>query len=152
MDMIAGFYAAQPFWVWAGLGAALLAVEIITGSGWLLWASASAGVTALVVALTGADVPTTIMVFAGLTMVSTLLARRYLPQTAGAPGDDINDAVGRLVGRQGVAVQAFQGRQGRVSVDGKEWAAQLEGAEPVAAGAQLEVIEVEGARLTVRAT
>ena len=33
MDVIAGIYAAQPFWVWAGLAAALLAVEVASGSG-----------------------------------------------------------------------------------------------------------------------
>jgi inner membrane protein len=150
MDWIAGVYAGQPFWVWAGLAAALLAVEVLTGSGWLLWASASAAVTAVVVAAFGLNVPTALLVFAGLTAVSTLLARRYLPRTNAEGASDINDNVGRLVGHQGAAVGPFAGRAGRVAIDGKEWAAELDEGEGLEAGAAIEVTGVEGARLRVR--
>ena len=75
MDTLAGLYAAQPFWFWAAFAAALLAIEVLTGSGWLLWASASAGVTAIVVAVLDISVPTALLVLAMLTASSTLLAR-----------------------------------------------------------------------------
>ncbi len=151
MDMIAGIYAAEPFWVWAGLAAARLAVEVLTGSGWLLWASASAAVTAIVVVLLHPNVPTALLVFAVLTAVSTLLARRYLPRSARTPdGADINDNIGRLVGHQGSAVKAFAGRSGRVFIDGKEWAAELDDGEALEAGASIEVVGVDGSRLRVR--
>src|SRR5687767_4916064 len=104
MDSILGLVADQPFWLWAGLTAALLAAEVATGSGWLLWATASAAVTAVVVALLDPSLPTAVLVFAVLTMASTLLARRYLPRPADAPGGDINDNVARLVGHRGSAV------------------------------------------------
>ena len=39
--------AANPFWTWAAVGAALLAAEVATGSGWLLWPAASAGLLAV---------------------------------------------------------------------------------------------------------
>lgn len=150
MDSILGIVADQPFWLWAGLAAALLAIEIASGSGWLLWASASAGVTAVVVALLEPNAPTAVLVFAGLTMVSTLLAKRYLPRPADAPGGDINDNISRLVGHRGSAVQAFQGRAGRVFIDGKEWAAELDDGETLEAGARVEVTGIHGARLSVR--
>lgn len=150
MDTIAGLYDAQPFWWWAGLAALILGVEVLTGSGWLLWASASAGVTAVVVALAGTDVPTTLLVFAALTMVSTLAARRYLPRQGVAPGDDINDNVARLVGHEGAVVGAFARGAGRVSIDGKEWAALLDEGEALEAGASVRVTGVDGARLKVR--
>ncbi|WP_293677432.1 NfeD family protein [uncultured Phenylobacterium sp.] len=151
MDMIAGIYAAQPFWVWAGLAAALLGVEVLTGSGWLLWASASAAVTAVVAQLWGPDVPTTLLVFAVLTTASTLMAQRFLPRRPRVhDGSDINDNIGRLVGHRGSAVRAFSGRAGRVSIDGKEWAAELDDGEPLEAGARIEVVGVDGSRLRVR--
>jgi len=150
MDMIAGLYAAQPFWVWAGLAAALLAAEVVTGSGWLLWASASAAATAAVVGVLAPSVPTALLVFALLTMVSTLLARRYLPRYATAPDGDINDNVARLVGHRGSAVKAFKGRTGRVFIDGKEWAAELDDGDVLEGGASVEVVGVDGARLKVR--
>jgi len=150
MDWITDLYAAQPFWVWAGLAAGLLAVEVVTGSGWLLWASASAAVTGVIVAVVGPTIPWSILIFAVLTLVSTLLARRYLPRSAAAPGGDINDNIARLVGHHGSAVKAFRGRAGRVFIDGKEWAAELDDGEALEAGASVEVTGVHGARLKVR--
>lgn len=150
MDWIANLYATQPFWVWAGLAAGLLAVEVVTGSGWLLWASASAAATGVIVAMLDPTVPWAILVFAVLTLVSALLARRYLPRQAIAQAGDINDNVARLVGHHGSAVKAFAGRSGRVFIDGKEWAAELDDGEVLEAGASVEVTGVNGARLRVR--
>lgn len=150
MDMLANLYFDQPFWVWAALAAALLAVEVLTGSGWLLWASASAAVTGAVVGLMSPSVPVALMVFAGLTIVSTLLARRFLPRRAAPTSGDINDNVSRLLGAQGSVVGVFAGRAGRVFVDGKEWAADLDGDNDLDAGAPVRVTGVNGARLTVR--
>lgn len=141
-------YQAQPFWSWAALAAALLAVEIVTGSGWLLWAAASAGVTAI--AVNWLPFPAALLMFAVLTMVSTLLARRYIPRSVVDHGHDINDNVGRLVGHKGAAVGAFRGGAGRVFIDGKEWAAELEGEGALAAGDPVQVTGVDGARLKVR--
>jgi membrane protein implicated in regulation of membrane protease activity len=150
LDTIVGLYADQPFWFWAALAAALLTIEVITGSGWLLWASASAGVTAIVVAIFDISVPTALLVFALLTLFSSLLARRYLPKEVVAEGHDINDNIARLVGHRGDVVQAFAGRSGRVFIDGKEWAAELDEGEALEAGAAVEVTGVAGARLRVR--
>lgn len=150
MDTLTDLYATQPFWVWAGVAAALLAVEIVTGSGWLLWAAASAAAIGVLVALVEMSVPTTLLIFALLTIVSTLLARRYLPRSVSASAGDINDNVGRLVGHRGSAVAAFAGRSGRVFIDGKEWAAELDEGDALEAGASVEVTGVNGACLRVR--
>jgi membrane protein implicated in regulation of membrane protease activity len=150
MDWIANLYVDEPFWVWAGLGAGLLAIEVVTGSGWLLWAAASAAATGAAVALLGPSLPAAIGLFAVLTLVSTLLARRYVPRAIRQDGGDINDNVARLVGHHGSAVQAFRGRSGRVFIDGKEWAAELDDGEALEAGASVRVTGVHGARLKVR--
>ena len=65
-------------------------------------------------------------------------------------GGDINDTRTRLTGLDGVAAGDFQGGRGRVFVDGKEWAAQLEGDAALASGMKVIVIGVKGACLTVR--
>ncbi|ODT89364.1 NfeD family protein [Phenylobacterium sp. SCN 70-31] len=153
MGVLTDLYAAQPFWVWAGLAAAILAVEVGTGTGWLLWASASAAVTGAVVGLVDISVPTAVLVFAVLTMTSALLARRYLPRRVMASSDgDINDNIGRLIGRRGDVVQAFKGGSGRVFVDGKEWSAEVADDDALEAGAHVEIVGVEGASLKVRRT
>lgn len=150
MDALADLYATQPFWIWVALAAALLAVEIMTGSGWLLWAAASAAAVAIATGIGDLTFAMALLVFAALTIVSTLLARRYLPRAVTAQGGDINDNVDRLVGRSAAAVQPFEGRSGRVLIDGKEWPAELEGDGRLDAGETVEVVGVSGVRLTVR--
>jgi membrane protein implicated in regulation of membrane protease activity len=55
-----------------------------------------------------------------------------------------------MAGLDGVAAGDFEGRQGRVFVDGKEWAAELEGSASLASGERVVVVGVEGSRLTVK--
>ena len=151
MDLLTGLYTNHPFWSWLALAAILLAIEVVTGSGYLLWPSASAGVTALLTGL-GLNLPEALAVFAGLTIVSTLVARRYLPHPFQPRGPDINDPAHRIVGHEGRAASAFTGGRGRVFVDGKEWAAELEGAQELAVGADVKVTGLlTGARLKVKA-
>ena len=46
MTTLAAIYLSHPTWVWMGIGAILLAVEVMTGSGWLLWPAGQAGIWA----------------------------------------------------------------------------------------------------------
>ena len=125
--------------------------RLSTGSGWLLWASASAAVTGAVTALAGdGPVGRPWPVFAVLTMVSTLAARRYLPRSVPAHGGDINDNIARLVGHHGATVSAFARGAGRVAIDGKEWAARLDEGDDLEVGASVQVTGVDGAHLRVR--
>ena len=150
MDLALGFLATHPFWSWMGLAAILLAIEMVTGSGYLLWPSASAAVTALLTGL-GLSLPELVGLFAGLTIVSTLVARRYLPSPFRPKGPDINDPAHRIVGRGGWAAGQFTGGRGRVLVDGKEWAAELEGGGDLPVGAAVSVTAIAtGARLKVK--
>lgn len=149
MDSLLQTYQAHAFWFWVGLGAALLAIEVLTGTGWLLWAAATAAVVG-VAAMLGLPPAYAILLYAGLTIVSTLLARRYVPKSLQSRRHDINDNVARLIGHRGMAVGPFDGRLGRVFIDGKEWAAELDGDPPLAPGAQVQVVAVDGARLRVR--
>ncbi|MGZ8362725.1 MAG: NfeD family protein [Caulobacteraceae bacterium] len=152
MDVLTNLYLDHPFWVWLAVGAVFLAVEIATGTSYLLWPAASAAVVALL-PLFGLKLglPVELAIFAGLTIVSTLTAHRYLPRNLHANDPDINDPHLRLAGKRGVATAAFVDGQGRVDVDGKDWAAVLDGGGALAAGAPVEVASIDGARLKVRA-
>lgn len=147
--MLADLYAQHAFWVWLALAAAVLAAEVATGSGWLLWPAASAAVVALV-SLVSDSAALEIGAFAVLTIVSTLTARRFWPRRP-EMADDINDNVARLVGHEGRAASAFAHGAGRVLIDGKEWAAELDGEGELAAGTEVEVTGLSGgSRLRVR--
>jgi len=150
MTVFADLYIAHPAWIWAAVAAALLAVEVAAGSGWLLWPAASAGVVAIIEGFRETPLAAAVLIFAVLTIVSTLTARRYVPRRPSDAGD-INDNIARLIGHEGRVVAAFQAGAGRVFIDGKEWAAELEGGEALESGARVTVSGVAGARLKVRA-
>ncbi|HKX65378.1 MAG TPA: NfeD family protein [Rhizomicrobium sp.] len=139
----------NPFALWLAIGAVLLAVEVATGSGWLLWPAASAAVMGVLGLVFPFEMNMQLVIFAILTIVTTLAGRRLFPQAV-LTGGDINDTSSRMTGLDGVAAGDFQGRQGRVFVDGKEWAAELEGDGALASGMRVIVVRVKGARLTVK--
>lgn len=152
MSTLLGIYVEHPFWAWAALGALLLAIEAGAGSGWLLWPAAAAVVVGVIALLfPGLSAPVEVLIFAILVIVSILLSRRYLPRSVIAHGGDINDNVSRLIAREGVAVTGFVRGRGRVSIDGKEWPAEVEGeGVKVSAGDKVTVTEVEGLELRVK--
>ena len=139
----------NPFALWLAIGAVLLAVEVATGSGWLLWPAASAAVMGVIGLGYHFELNIQLVIFALLTIVTTLAGRHFFPQAV-LPGGDINDTSSRMAGLDGVAAGDFDGSHGRVFVDGKEWSAELEGGASLASGQRVVVTGVEGSRLTVK--
>lgn len=150
MNALVSFYALHPFWVWLAVAAIFLAIEVGTGTGWLLWPAASAvlvGVLSLIVPM---NFPVEIALFAVLTIATTYLARRFLRPALEGNAPDLNDPLLRLIGRDGQVLSPFDSGLGRVFVDGKEWQARLEGAMPLP-DQRIRVVAIDGATLTVRA-
>ncbi len=150
MDALTNLYASHPFWIWLALAAVILAAELSTGSGWLLWPAAAAGAMAGLTLVVPNHLALHLALFAGLTILTTVTARRYLPRDISGDGPDINDTMTRLVGAEGQAAGSFSQGHGRVNVDGKEWDAVSDDA--LAPGQSVVVMAVVGgARLQVRA-
>jgi hypothetical protein len=144
-------FFAHPFWLWFALGGAFLIGELMTGSGWLLWPAGAAAATGVATIIAPIGPPLQIVIFVAIAIVATYLGRRFLPP-AGRGKSDINDPAPRLVGQEGETSAAFKAGLGRVFVDGKEWAAELEGGGELAAKAKVVVTEIlGGARLRVKA-
>ena len=151
MTTLFDFFANHAVAGWLAAAAVLLIAELASGSGWLLWPAGSAAVVGLITLGPHLTVVEQAAVFAVLTIASTYIGRRFLGPGP-RRGHDLNDPLPRLIGREGRAATSFEGGRGRVFVDGKEWAAELEGAGPVAPGGRIEVVAlVGGARLKVRA-
>ncbi|MFT4252907.1 MAG: NfeD family protein [Caulobacter sp.] len=150
MTGLIDFYIAHPFWLWLSVAAAFLAIEVGTGTGWLLWPAASAAVIGVVALLLPTSLPVEIALFAVLTIASTYLARRFLRPALAGPDPDLNDPTLRLLGRPAEVVTPFENGRGRVFVDGKEWAARTEDEAAPETGARVSVVGVHGAVLTVR--
>jgi membrane protein implicated in regulation of membrane protease activity len=149
MDLV-GLYLAHAAWWWVGVAAVLLAIEVATATGYLLWPAGSAGVVAVLTLAGLTPAGWDFVLFAILTIATTYAGRRWLRRPEQV-GPDINDPHHRLVGRHGAAVGAFEHGEGRVFVDGKEWAAEVEGGSTLAKGDKIEVARVlDGGRLQVR--
>lgn len=150
MDGPGGFL--QPLWLWLAAGGLLLAGELTTGSSWLLWPAASAALVGLLSAALPIGLPVQLLLFAVLTVVSTLASRTLLRRPAPVPDEDVNDIQPRLLGRKGVVLTPVVNGRGRVLVDGCEWAAELAGGGDLEPGAAVRVLErLDGARLKVLA-
>jgi membrane protein implicated in regulation of membrane protease activity len=151
MDHAEAYFFAHPFWAWIAIGGFFLIGELITGSGWLLWPAAAAAVVAVTSQFVNLGWPREIVLFVVAAVVFTYLGRRFL-RPASKVGGDINDLAPRLIGHEGEAVSAFTAGLGRVFVDGKEWAAELDSGGDLAAKSKVKVLEIlGGARLKVTA-
>ncbi|CAN5437137.1 NfeD family protein [soil metagenome] len=150
MDGLMAFYATHPFWVWLAVGAIFLAVEVATGTGWLLWPAAAGLLVGLLTLVVKPGLPIELGLFAVLTIAATYLARRFLKPVLESDAPDLNDPTLRLVGRDGEVLDSFANGRGRVFVDGKEWAAVAPDGVTPAAGQRVMVVAVEGAVLTVK--
>jgi membrane protein implicated in regulation of membrane protease activity len=141
-------------WIWLGIGAVLLLIELPTTTGWLLAPSLCAFVLAgLNLVGVQPSWPWQVVAYAAATIVLTLIARSIRPRLFHRLNKtpDINDRAGALLGKTGRAVGPFSNGAGRVLVDGAEWEAEVESGEPPAAGGKVEVVRVlGGARLAVR--
>jgi len=149
MGALQGLYATHPFWPWLALAALFLAIEVATGTGWLLWPAAGAFVVGLLAEALRPGLAVELGLFAVLTIASIYLARRFMPPVLEPTGPDLNDPLRRLVGQHGQVVAAFEQGRGRVFVDGKDWAAEANGPAPLLDQTVI-VTGVDGAVLQVR--
>jgi len=150
MTWLADLYFTHPFWIWLAVGGVFLAVEIATGTGWLLWSAACAVVVALLSLVLPVGPMVHLLIWAVLSIATTLTARRYLPRNISGDGPDINDNLARLIGHQGDVVEAFRNGQGRVFVDGKEWAAVSTDGDAPKLDDKVQVISAAGTILQVK--
>ena len=151
MDALAIFWLGHSLWAWLAVAAVLLVAELTTGSGWLLWpagAAAAAGLASL--GLPRLGLAGQAAIFAVVAVAGTIASRPWARGRHG--GADINDPERRLIGHVARTAAAFAGGRGRVLIDGKEWAADLDGGDTLPAGAPVTVLAVlGGSRLKVRA-
>ena len=152
MGDFAQLLMTHPVWGWVAVAAIFLVVELISGSGWLLWPAGSAGLTALAVVIAPRlGLPVDIALFAVLTIATTYVGRRFLPKSLASGDNDVNDPHARIIGHHGKVATMFISGVGRVFVDGKEWAAEADGGGALAIGDKINVVAVlDGARLKVR--
>jgi inner membrane protein len=149
--LIATPIGTQAFWVWMVLGLALLGLEMLLGTQWLLWSAASAGVVAIITLLgVPMGIITQIVIFTALSVTSALWSRKLLKP---ATDQDINDPHQRMRGQPAIVLSGFEGGNldGRVSFDGVEWPAVAEGAVSFAPDTRVTIVRVNEGKLYIKA-
>ncbi len=149
-DQLAGI---SPWW-WVGFGLVLGALEMVTGSFFLI----GPGVAAVVVGVTLFAAPgmageIQVTIFAILSIALTWAARIYTAKAQQAPSDrpGLNKRSGQLVGKRGAVMDAFDHGEGAVEIGGVRWLAKLEEGDTLATGARVEVVAADGTTLVVKA-
>ena len=118
-------FLRHPMASWLVVAAMFLVVELATMSGWMVWIAASAAMTSLIAWAWPTAVMAQLAAFALTAVASTVAGRRLFGPRRKA--EDLDDLRARVVGLAGRASVNFQGREGRVFVDGREWRANYEG-------------------------
>ncbi len=135
---------------WLVLALVLLIAELATGTTYLLWPAVAAGVTGLIALFFPTSVYIEIGVFAGLTILLTLLGRPLVRnlRMAAENAPVLNERDKTVIGARAVAMTAFVNGAGQVKLGDSVWRAQS--AEAIAAGQAVEVLSVEGTTVVVK--
>jgi membrane protein implicated in regulation of membrane protease activity len=138
-------------WHWLILGVALLGIELLTGSTYILWPAVSAlAVGILLFIAPGMGWELQMLLFFLLSITTLVLGRTHLQKLVkGGEPSDLNDPGKAMIGRQVTAASDFMGTEGRVHVGDTQWSARLE-IGTATAGDLLRVQSVEGATLIVK--
>lgn len=139
-------------WIWGAIGLLLLAVEISTGTIYVLWF----GISALCVAFATwifPNIPPAMQfaIFAALSIGSLAIWRLNYKKTE--THSRVGQAQGEEIGRTGTVIESVNVNQnGKISfvqglMGSREWVAVAN--EPIEAGSQAKVVAVEGNALRI---
>ena len=137
-------------WVWLGVTALAAFVEAVTMTLVSVWCVAG-GLVAVFAAYFGASVPTQLLLFLGVSILTAAvvrpLAKKYADPHKVATNAD------RLLGREAKVTEDIDNARasGAVYVDGKTWTARSTDGGRISAGETVEIAGMEGVKLIVRA-
>lgn len=142
----------EAMWVWGAIGLILLAVEMGTGTFYVLWF----GIAALCLSIVTWIFPelsygAQFAIYAALSLISLIVWRRYYKRTE--PSSRVGQAQGEEIGRTGIVIEATSPTQnGTIRftqglMGSREWAAVSN--ETIEVGSNASVIAVEGNSLRI---
>ena len=135
-------------WGWIIGGMLLMGLELLAPGAFMLWLGLAALVTGLLLFAIPIPWEPTLLVFAGLAVLSVLIGRRLSTRTKKTGEVALNDRAARIVGRTFVLETPIEEGRGRIRVDDTIW--RVEGPD-LPAGAQVEVVGTQGTLLKIKA-
>ena len=145
----------NPFWIWLGLACLLLAIEMLLApTGFFLCLGSAAAIMALVTLLIpGISWLWALTVFAALSVIACWLWWRLIRKKSDREEDgkdgSLNVKSRQLVGYRGVLEQGLVAGKGKLKVNDSPWL--VEAPEDYPAGTVVQVVDVKGITLLIRA-
>ncbi len=136
---------------WVGLGALFFLVEMVTGSGFLLFFGASAFIVAVLpLIFPGIALSTQLIVFSILTVLDALCWKMILKYRRTQTSDKplLNKKADQLIGQEVTLKSAITHGTGRISMGDTIW--QIKCDEDLPMGATVRIVAMEGAVLVVQ--
>lgn len=135
---------------WLIIGLALLILEVLTGTMYLLWPAVAAlivGVLVFIIPVFGWSMQ--LFIFTVLAAVLMYLGHTHLrPRMKGGEPSDLNDRARSMVGMRVKAISDFETGRGRVQVGDTQWRARMDTGN-AAGGEELRIVSVKGTTLLV---
>lgn len=145
----------NPLWVWLGLACLLFAIEVlIVPLGFFLCLGTAAAVVGLLV-LIFPSLPWlwAMTLFALISVIACWIWWRIVRKKQNAMGEDerlaLNTKTKQLIGYRGVLEQPLKAGKGKLKVNDSPWLVEADRDYP--AGTQVEVVDVKGITLIIRA-
>jgi membrane protein implicated in regulation of membrane protease activity len=136
-------------WSWAVLAVVLASAELMLPGAFLIWLGAAAGATALLTGIFGLPWEVQCVAFAGLAILSVLLARNFMPdRDAEGPEPALNRRSERMIGMAVTVLDPIGKGQGSVQIGDSPWHA--EGPD-LPAGARARIVAIDGNTVRVEA-
>ena len=143
----------EPIWIWGILGLALIALEMLSGTLYILWFGIAAlGLCALTYLFPNLGVTWQLVIFAILSIGSLAIWKQFYQRKQ--DDSSIGQSRGEEIGRIGIITQAVSAREnGSIEfpqgvLGSRQWAALSD--EEIAVGTEAQIVAVEGNRLRVR--
>lgn len=134
---------------WAILGIALVGLELLTGTTYILWPAVAAFIMAIIVFILPLGWELQLIIFFILSTLLLVAGHFYLkPKFKSGEPSDLNDRARSMIGARVKAVTDFDLGRGRVQVGDSQWSAAMQdGTAKI--GDELRVMEVKGVTLWV---
>lgn len=118
------------YWVWAIIGLALAALEMLVPGVYLIWLALAALAVAVLSFVSGPPLAMEVIAFVSLSLIFVFSAKRWLRERPIVSSDPLlNNRAGRLVGETALVTQAIESGAGRVKIGDSEWTARGSGAD-----------------------
>lgn len=148
-NMVLAFLESMNATRWGLLGIALVGIELVTGSTYILWPAVAAIVMAVWVFFLPLSWEMQFVAFFAISLALLIVGHFYVrPLMKSGEPSDLNDPARAMLGRRVVAYSDFENGNGRVTVGDTQWKAATNGPDPKT-GDRLVITAVTGATLIV---